>query len=725
MTPPAVRADQDRRGLWIAVGALASYTVMSAAYLLNPASQKSLAPVAWTWASLYATIAALVARRQADESVERRALGWIATGCAIWLGGQLGDDWSYLKDAPQSLAKGIAALGYVGIYPCLVAAVAILLRPQLRRVSGMAVILDTLLLTFTSGILTFELLSEQGPVTDFRRALLGIVGGLGAFVLLWSILVGVLNRTRTLQEHGSRAFGALVVFALGSVAYAAAQIVTGQIGSQRLPLWVVTLGWTALFYILAAGIAWKTPLWRSRAFTDAKTGVLSHLVVLIAGLGGVFGVAVIGILRPGVDVSAAILVGAGGIIIAARLVLALRTDQEYARRLEQDVERQTRSLSESYAEQRRIEAQLQQSDKLAALGQLVSGVAHEINNPAAIISGFAQTMLLDELPAEQREMAEMVRDEAMRIGRITSNLLAFARSGGSERDLIDVNDVVRRTYALRSYHLNTLNIAVAVDLSPETPVVWGNGPQLQQMLLNLLINAEQALAAQQGNRSIAVRTVAASDTVRIEVADTGPGVPGEIQTQIFDPFFTTKPVGVGTGLGLSICYGIVQEHGGRIVVDSRPGQGATFVVQLPRDTRPLPKATPEPATRAAVDPAGLRVLLVDDEPALREAARRFLERSGIATDVAADGQAALEALGTRAYDVIISDVRMPGMDGRDFIARLRKDRPELLHRLILSTGDTFAEDTAGLVAETGVPTLVKPFDFDTLERIVRKTAGAH
>jgi len=243
------------------------------------------------------------------------------------------------------------------------------------------------------------------------------------------------------------------------------------------------------------------------------------------------------------------------------------------------------------------------------------------------------------------------------------------------------------------------------------------------MLLNLMINAEQALAAQQGNRSIALRTVTTPDTVRIEVADSGPGVPAEIQAQIFDPFFTTKPVGVGTGLGLSICYGIVQEHNGRIMVDSRSGKGATFIVQLPRDARPLPKASPESATRPAIDPAGLRVLLVDDEPALREAARRYLERSGIATDVASDGQAALEALGAHVYDVIISDVRMPGMNGRDFIARLKKDRPELLRRLILSTGDTFAEDTAGLVAETGVPTLVKPFDFDTLERMVRKTAG--
>ena len=720
---PDVGADRDRRGLLIAVGALASYAVMAVAYVAFPESRSDIAAAGWTWASAYAALSALLTRRQADDPLERRALAWIAAGCAIWFAGQIGDDWSYFPGSPHDLAKGLAAIGYVGIYPCLVIAVAILLRPQLRRASGMAVILDTLLLTFTSGILTYELLSEQGPITDFRRALLGVVGGLGAFVLLWTILVGVLNRTRTLQEHGSRAFLALVVFAFGSVLYAGAQIVTGEIGGQRVALWIVTFGWTLLFYVLAAGIAWTGPAWRVHAPGDGKTGILPHLVVLVAGLAGVFGVAVIASLRPDVDVPAAILVGAGGMVIAARLALALRTDQEYARRLEQDVARQTRSLSESHAEQRRIEAQLQQSDKLAALGQLVSGVAHEINNPAAIISGFAQTLLLDQLPPEQREMAEMIRDEAMRIGRITSNLLAFARSGGSERDLIDLNDVVRRTYALRSYHLNTLNIAVAVDLSPETPVVWGNGPQLQQMLLNLMINAEQALAAQQGDRSIALRTIATPDRVRLEVADTGPGVPPQIQAQIFDPFFTTKPVGVGTGLGLSICYGIVQEHGGRITVESRAGGGATFVVQLPRDSRPLPEVSPDAAARPTTDPTGLRVLLVDDEPALREAARRFLEHSGIATDVAADGEAALEALRGQTYDVIISDVRMPGMNGRDFIARLRRDRPELLRRLILSTGDTFAEDTAGLVQETGVPTLVKPFDFDTLERMVRKTAG--
>ena len=827
-----------RPGFRLAAGAVLSFATIAALYALAPSGgvlQGRVADYAWAWSSGYATFCLLAARRRLADPVERAGLAWIALGCGIWCAGQIADDLVRWPPLFGPWAHVVAAIGYVAIYPCLIIAVAVLLRPQLRRDAGMAAFLDTLLLTFTSGVLAEELLSQRPELTDTRHLIMGLAGGLGAIVLLWSTLVALLHRTRAPQAAGTRAFGVLMLFGAASVLYAGSRVL-----GVSVPLGAVALGFDAFFLWLAIRIVWNpgtVPL--NVTAPVLNSGLISHILVLLVGLVGIFGVAIINMLRPGVDYPATMMVGIGGAIVAWRLALAIKSDRDYAQRLERDVERHTRSLSESYAaaaaaernlrllmdavpdaivvldregrvsshnppaeplvagageagravfdflqgagsetarehlaaafrgetrrfevsyvhdgsrgvsaviyapirtaagighvialardisEQRRIEAQLQQSDKLAALGQLVSGVAHEINNPAAIISGFAQTLLLDELAPAQREMAEMMRDEAMRIGRITSNLLAFARSGGSERTLVDVNDVVRRTYALRSYHLSTLNIAVAVELAPESPVVLGNGQELQQMLLNLMINAEQALAAQQGNRSIALRTAASPDAVRIEVADSGPGVPAEIQAQIFDPFFTTKPVGVGTGLGLSICYGIVQELGGRITLDSRagPGHGATFVVELPRDRRPLPAASPEAAARPVAPPAGLRVLLVDDEPALREAARRFLERSGITTDVAADGQAALDALESHVYDVIISDVRMPGMNGRDFVSRLRRDHPQLLRRLILSTGDTFAEDTAGLVAETGVPMLVKPFDFDTLERMVRKTAG--
>jgi signal transduction histidine kinase len=209
----------------------------------------------------------------------------------------------------------------------------------------------------------------------------------------------------------------------------------------------------------------------------------------------------------------------------------------------------------------------------------VSGVAHEINNPAAIISGFAQTLLLDQLPPDQRETVQMMYDEATRIGRITSNLLAFARAGSKERTLVELNETVRRTFALRSYHLTTLNITVNLELDEANPKAWANGSEVQQLLLNLLINAEQALTTVPGRRAITIRTMTADDDgVQLQVADTGPGIPTDIQEKIFDPFFTTKPEGTGTGLGLSICYGIAHDHGGRISVHSVPGHGATFTV---------------------------------------------------------------------------------------------------------------------------------------------------
>jgi PAS domain S-box-containing protein len=391
------------------------------------------------------------------------------------------------------------------------------------------------------------------------------------------------------------------------------------------------------------------------------------------------------------------------------------------------------ALVRDITEQRRAQVQLQQAEKLAAMGQLVSGVAHEINNPAAIISGFAQTLLLDQLAPEQRETIQMMYDEATRIGRITSNLLAFARAGSKERTLVELNEIVRRTFALRSYHLTTLNIAVNLDLDEANPKAWANGSEVQQMLLNLLINAEQALTTISGRRAITIRTaVAGEDGVWLQVADTGPGIPAEIQEKIFDPFFTTKPEGTGTGLGLSICYGIVHDHGGRISVHSVPGDGATFTIALPRDARTRQRVTPAPmaipAAAAVLDTVPeaarqLSVLLVDDEEGVRRAVVTFLKRRGMHVVAVEDGGDALRVLRRERFDVIVSDVRMPGMSGGEFLERLRRDHPAMVARLIFTTGDTFAPDTSTLLREAGVPSLVKPYDFAKLETVLRDVAA--
>jgi PAS domain S-box-containing protein len=384
-------------------------------------------------------------------------------------------------------------------------------------------------------------------------------------------------------------------------------------------------------------------------------------------------------------------------------------------------------LVRDITEQRRTQTQLQQAEKLAAMGQLVSGVAHEINNPAAIISGFAQTLLLDQLPPDQRETVQMMYDEATRIGRITSNLLAFARAGSKERTLVELNEIVRRTFALRSYHLTTLNITVNLELDEANPKAWANGSEVQQLLLNLLINAEQALTTVPDRRVITIRTRAAGDDgAELEVADTGPGIPADIQEKIFDPFFTTKPEGTGTGLGLSICYGIAHDHGGRIAVHSVPGHGATFTIALPRDARTRQRSTPPPMpipVEAREWDGALSVLLIDDEEGLRRAVVSFLKRRGMHIIAVEDGGDALRVLRRERFDVIVSDVRMPGMSGGEFLERLRREHPAMVSRLIFTTGDTFAADTSAVLEDAGVPSLTKPYDFAALESLLHDVAS--
>jgi PAS domain S-box-containing protein len=380
--------------------------------------------------------------------------------------------------------------------------------------------------------------------------------------------------------------------------------------------------------------------------------------------------------------------------------------------------RKVMALARDVTEQRRTEAQLQRAERLASLGQLVSGVAHEINNPAAIISGVAQTLLLEPLSPEQREMTQTIYDEAIRIGGITTNLLTFARGSGTARTVVDVNDAVRRTLALRGFHHASAGIRVTMRLDPHAPQVWANPPEVFQLLLNLVLNAEQAVAHAPGERAITLATAAQGAMVRIECADTGPGIDPEALARVFDPFFTANHGG-GTGLGLSTCYGIVRSHGGDITADSSPGRGTAFTVTLPRDA---------PAGAAPAPPEGdpaarrTRVLLVEDEAGLRQAVARFLARRNVAVVGVADGEAALAAARTADFDVVVTDVRLPGMSGREFVERLRREHPDLGARLVLATGDPRSDEARAILDATGARRIDKPFDLERLEAVIRETA---
>ncbi len=234
-------------------------------------------------------------------------------------------------------------------------------------------------------------------------------------------------------------------------------------------------------------------------------------------------------------------------------------------------------------EQRRTQAQLVRVEKLSAVGELASGVAHEINNPLTTILGQAHLLLGDgDLPPAVRERVTIISDETTRAARIVQNLLMFARHYPPERRACSLTDQVRRVLDLKGYQLEQDDVRIETDLG-ECPPVSADENQIQQVLLNLVQNAHRAMVEHGGPRVLTLRVHAADDCAVIEIADTGPGIPPEILPRIFDPFFTTKPPGHGSGLGLSVSYGIVSEHRGRLRAENRPGGGAVFVVELPLD----------------------------------------------------------------------------------------------------------------------------------------------
>ena len=369
-------------------------------------------------------------------------------------------------------------------------------------------------------------------------------------------------------------------------------------------------------------------------------------------------------------------------------------------------------------EERTLAEQLLQREKLAAVGQLVSGVAHELNNPLAGIMAFSQLMLaMSTVNADQQDALVTIHKEAKRAAKIVSNLLIFARQRHPERTDADLNQVLQDTLELRRYSLRTHQIEVDTDYDPELPLTWADAFQVQQVILNLLTNAEQALRNYGGDKRITLRTRREGEFIVASVADTGPGIPAEELDQIFNPFFTTKPVGEGTGLGLSISDAIIREHGGQIRVTSRVGEGATFTVELPIVHAPAPRTGEIPvATERATAPRTM--LIVDDEPALRAALSLYLEREGHTVDAVASGREALEHARSRRYDAILLDLRMPDMSGDVLFAELQSSDPEHAARVVFATGDVDSETARSFLEQSGRPYIEKPFALEDVAELL-------
>jgi two-component system NtrC family sensor kinase len=371
---------------------------------------------------------------------------------------------------------------------------------------------------------------------------------------------------------------------------------------------------------------------------------------------------------------------------------------------------------------RDLHHQLVQAEKLAALGQTISGVAHELNNPLATILAWAER--LAEAPGDEkaRRGLDVILKEAERAARIVRNLLTFARKRQSTRMMVDVNDIVRETLALRAYEQRVNNIEAIQALAATMPQVFADGYQVKQILLNLIINAEQAMASAGGRGTVTVRSWhdAERESVVLEVNDDGPGIAPELQARIFDPFFTTKEVGTGTGLGLSVAFAIVQEHGGHMWVVSEPGRGSSFYVELPVSGVALQQQQKiAPAAIPADAFAGLKALVVEDEPALAAAVSEALADAGFDVDRAADGEEGLTRVSHGAYDLIVCDLKMPRIDGMQFYRAIAAATPSLARRVIFVTGAVAGTDAERFLEETGCRWLAKPFRLGDLLRAAR------
>ncbi|PYN37810.1 MAG: hypothetical protein DMD98_04850 [Candidatus Rokuibacteriota bacterium] len=365
--------------------------------------------------------------------------------------------------------------------------------------------------------------------------------------------------------------------------------------------------------------------------------------------------------------------------------------------------------------------QLLQTEKLATMGELLAGVAHELNNPLTVVIGQTHLLRGGSTSLSPAARGEKIHAAADRCVRIVRNFLAIARRHTPERGEVHLNDVVRAALELLAYELRTGNVEVVFDRAESLPTLWADGHQLHQVLVNLIVNAQHAMRRAPGARRLTLGTRHDRERghIRLEVGDTGPGIPREIQARIFEPFFTTKPSGEGTGLGLSLCQSIIKEHGGTLTVESEPGRGATFRIELPVVAPPAAatKAAPEETLPA---PTSRAILVVDDEAEIAALLAEMLEGAGHRVEIAADGAVALEMLERRGYDLILTDTKMPVLDGVEFYRALERRFPQLCRRLIFVTGDVLDQEKRRFLEETGAPCLPKPFDLNEVGRVVQR-----
>jgi PAS domain S-box-containing protein len=384
----------------------------------------------------------------------------------------------------------------------------------------------------------------------------------------------------------------------------------------------------------------------------------------------------------------------------------------------------TRDVTEkkrSHEELERQRESLYQREKLAALGSLLAGVAHELNNPLSVV--VARAVLLEEQGDSATQAAALkIRTAAERCARIVRTFLAMARQQRPERGPVAINDVVSAALDLAGYALRTSSIEVSLDLGKGIPLILADADQIHQVLLNLVINAQQSLQDQPAPRRIRITTCFdwLADVLCIAVADNGPGIPAHLRARVFEPYFTTKPTGIGLGVGLAVSLGIVEAHGGTLTVDCPSEGGAVFTIVLPVGAVEATCANAGPSWKASASQR--TVLIVDDEAEIRETLSEILIGAQHRVVTASSGREALERMAAEHYDVILTDIRMPDLDGRALYREIEQRWPGRAGRVVFVTGDTLASALREFVSESGRPVIEKPFLPSEVRRVVAELA---
>ena len=390
-----------------------------------------------------------------------------------------------------------------------------------------------------------------------------------------------------------------------------------------------------------------------------------------------------------------------------------------------NIMRDITQVKKAEEEKRLLQEKAEISSRLASVGEMAAGIAHEINNPLTGVIGFSDMLMERKLPQDMREQVEIIADGSRRVADIVKRLLTFARQHKPVRAMVNINDLIANTLNMRSYVLKTNNINVITEYDATLPLITIDPGQIQQVFLNLIVNAEYSMKKTDKPGELKITTKIINDKITVSFRDNGLGISEENMKRLFQPFFTTKPVGEGTGLGLSLSRSIIAEHSGTLSVESKINEGATFFIELPVKKDYSYDESTESALSMNSQGSSKRIniLVVDDEMSVRQFIKSSLNTAEYYVETTASPYEALQKIKESNYDLIIIDIRMPDMSGQELFEKIVNDKPYMSKTILITTGDSANSEVKSFIQKYKLHFLSKPFSRQMLESKIREVLG--